>query len=594
MIIDYLRDGFSSDSQVDLCIIGAGPAGLALACSFLGTGTKVCLLESGGLSTEERSQALCAGSSCGDLAFDPALSRVRAFGGSCNLWGGGCLPLSPADFTAREWIPDSGWPIGYADLEPYYQRAKTFCCVDEHEFVDGSSTRPTRRPLLRFEDDALTHRVFARSALMFGEAYKNALQRSADITVLLHAHVMELQTQSSARQVSAVHIASLAGHIGHVRARHYVLAGGAIENARLLLLSDSTLPQGLGNAHGLVGRYFMDHPSGSLGTLRARASHRVSRPYERNAGRGDAPSFAEICVSDHAQRSLQILGARVRPVAVEGAVPKGLQALRALRQSRVKPADALHQRLAAALDTRAPRERPIDTVSSSRMRLALQLGLSAPDLARALGRRLIDQPMVPSREVELIGYFEQAPNPDSRVTLGEKRDALGQRQVCINWQLTDLDRHTYATAAQLFADRLARVSGGTVALVDWLQAGSTAPPRICSTAHHIGTTRMAADPRHGVVDAHAQVHGIDNLHIAGSSVFPTGGWAFPTLTIVALSLRLADRLHGLLRRELQPEVVQTSATRHLEWAGIEPAQAGAAQVIGAANRDASGSAHVEV
>jgi choline dehydrogenase-like flavoprotein len=148
-------------------------------------------------------------------------------------------------------------------------------------------------------------------------------------------------------------------------------------------------------------------------------------------------------------------------------------------------------------------------------------------------------------DVALVLRAEQAPNPDSRVMLDPERDVLGQRKVCIDWRLTELDRHTYRTAAHLFGEELARACGGRFQAEPWVDAGDGTPPRVQGTAHHLGTTRMADDPRLGVVDRQCRVHGVDNLHIAGSSVFPTGGWAFPTFTIVALSLRLADRLQKL-------------------------------------------------
>jgi choline dehydrogenase-like flavoprotein len=167
--------------------------------------------------------------------------------------------------------------------------------------------------------------------------------------------------------------------------------------------------------------------------------------------------------------------------------------------------------------------------------------LGAGDIAAALGRKLTARPTVKSRHAELYGFFEQAPNPASRIRLGSEPDALGQPKVCVDWQLTELDRHTYRASARLFGERLARACGGSFEIEPWL-GDEHAPAQVRGTAHHLGTTRMADDPQHGVVDRHGRVHGIGNLHMAGSSVFPTGGWAFPTFTIVALSLRLAERL----------------------------------------------------
>jgi choline dehydrogenase-like flavoprotein len=154
-----------------------------------------------------------------------------------------------------------------------------------------------------------------------------------------------------------------------------------------------------------------------------------------------------------------------------------------------------------------------------------------------------------------MGYFEQAPNPNSRITLADERDLLGLPKVCVDWRLTALDRHTYRTAAALFGTELARACDGTYQPAAWLNEDDNTVAQVHTTAHHLGTTRMSDDPRQGVVDHRCRVHGIDNLHIAGSSVFPTGGWAFPTFTVVALALRLADRLRVLIRSAALSEAV---------------------------------------
>jgi choline dehydrogenase-like flavoprotein len=178
--------------------------------------------------------------------------------------------------------------------------------------------------------------------------------------------------------------------------------------------------------------------------------------------------------------------------------------------------------------------------------LALRLGLGVGDIARAFVQKIADKPTVSSSHIDLVGFFEQAPNPHSRVILDSETDALGQRKVSVEWRLTPLDRHTYRAAATLFGNELARASAGSFELESWLEHDDGAAPDVHGTAHHLGTTRMSDDPRSGVVDRHCRVHGMQNLHIAGSSVFPTGGWAFPTFTIVALSLRLADQLRSVL------------------------------------------------
>lgn len=558
MIIDYKDGSAPADVDADICVIGAGAAGIAIARHFIGTSFTVCLLEGGGGSGEESSQALYEGISAGCPSLDPGTARMRVFGGSCNLWGGGCIPLGSPDLAQRDWVPHSGWPISYTELEPYYLQARSYCQIDSHGIENGAFVTPLSRTPLTFEPDTLVNQVFARSPILFGNAYRAELGQAANITVMLHANLLALDASPDGSKVRQARIVSLDGRQGTVSARHFVLACGGIENARQLLLSDAVVPQGLGNQHDQVGRYFMDHPCGKMGTVVTDTPDLLTRPYDRNLGKGPAPVFPEIALSHSFQQNHELLSGRVHPFPVEGSVPKGLRALRDLRAAlRPTPQDEnsrLETRLQAALKNGPTNAENMPDVSAGIIKLALRTGLGLGDIARAFLQKLADKPTVQSNHVELIGYFEQAPNPDSRVTLDTATDHLGQRKVCIDWQLTPLDLRTYRASATLFGDALARACGGRFELAPWLaDANENATPQVHGTAHHLGTTRMSDDPARGVVDRQCRVHGMQNLHIAGSSVFPTGGWAFPTFTIVALSLRLAENLAHLLSAQSVPE-----------------------------------------
>ncbi len=549
MIIDYRGGATPSDIDADLCIVGAGAAGITIAHAFLGTAVRVCMLESGGLGGERESQDLYDCASVGATALDAYNSRMRVFGGSCQLWGGGCVPLDRSDLIKRDWVPDSGWPIPHTELEHYYNEVRAFCRIDSHRIVNGIfSTEPPLDPLPLAEDKLINQR-FVSIPVKFGDAYRSELERAPNITVLLHANLLELKARADGKSIDDARIGTLEGRRGIVRARHFVLACGGIENARLLLLSNSVIPQGLGNQNDLVGRYFMDHPCGNLGKLFTESPERLMQPYGPPYGQGDAPLYTEIGLSPDAQRAQRMLNGRTRPFAVEAPLPGGIHALRGLRAALRKPVvdeeRALVQQLQQAmLHRRLPdgtATLPSDNIATQLLRVGMGIG----DIARAWVRKRADQPTVPTSHIELLGYFEQAPNPLSRITLGDDVDALGQRKARVDWQFTALDRHTFRTAAAVFGEEIARVCNGRFEPSPWL-ADDSRPAQVNGTAHHMGTTRMADDPREGVVDKHCRVHGIDNLHVAGSSVFPTGGWAFPTFTIVALSQRLAEMLHILL------------------------------------------------
>ncbi|UPG87741.1 GMC family oxidoreductase [Luteibacter aegosomatis] len=547
MLLDYLDPSVPDEHEADLCIVGAGPAGIAIARAFDGSRLRVCLIEGGGLAGEDSSQALYDGRSVGPYALDAGTARMRVLGGSCTLWGGGCIPFADSDLEPRDWVPDSGWPLRYADLAPWYEMARDFCRIDpSHDFGPGSFDGPTPRKLLDLDPEAMVNFIFARSPINFGDGYRDELRAQPNVTVLLHANAMELDANPSATAVTALRIGSIDGRRGRVRARHYVLAAGGIENARILLLSDNVAPQGLGNDRDLVGRYFMDHPSGTIGSVHSPEPDRLTRPYERTVGKVRAPIAAEIGLATEAQRRHRMLNGRVHPFAVEGDIPRGIRALRdvraALRPPSREESALLEARLCAALQNGPSGAVAVPQgLAVSAMRLGLHIG----DVIRAVGQKLNDRPTVPSDRVDLVGFFEQAPNRDSRITLGNERDALGLRKVQVDWRLGDLDRHTWRTLTAVAGPCLAKACGGYFEPSAWLHDDG-ATSGVHGTAHHMGTTRMAESPAQGVVDPQGKVHGVGNLHVAGSSTFPTGGWAFPTFTLIALSLRLADRLRELL------------------------------------------------
>ena len=231
MIIDYRNETVPTDVEANLCIIGAGAAGLAIARTFLGTSISVCVIESGGLSGEERNQALYEGSSIGFPDFDPGISRMRVFGGSCNLWGGGCIPIGKLE--AREWVPDSHWPISYEDLEPYYRHARDFCHLPAHEFVEDSFLTPPGVAPLQFDAHKVVNKTFAHSPVMFGDTYRADLEQSPNITILLYANLLELDASTGGTAVHQARIGTLEGRTGQRLAASHSLLHRSLDAAAL-------------------------------------------------------------------------------------------------------------------------------------------------------------------------------------------------------------------------------------------------------------------------------------------------------------------------------------------------------------------------
>jgi choline dehydrogenase-like flavoprotein len=511
MLIDARTLPADTDIETDLCIVGSGVAGLTLAQSLAPSGLRMIVLEGGGLDYDPESQELYAGRMLGNPAAGLDWSRLRYFGGTSNHWGGYCRPLDPLDFAARPWVPDSGWPIDADVLAPYYARSVDILDIAGPDFSPatwaGRLAPVFARPDLA---DALPTQVFQQSPpTRFGEKYRPVVERGQGIDLHLWGNVVELETDDTARTVSAVRVACLAGNRYRVRARWFVLATGGIENARLLLASNAVATAGLGNGHDLVGRYFMDHPSYDAGTITFDGSSDIARnPLGAavDAGFGLPPEVQE-------QEELLNFNCYVRPALRETVDPPGYAALRELSRS------AYRGRLPAGWQG--------------------LVGEVAADLGGAAGglwQRLFREP------AELVArvYPEVAPAHDSRVVLSTERDALGVPRADLDWRISEIDRRTIVRGLERMGAGFARAGLGRLRIDDWMLEPGFAVPE--GSYHHIGTTRMADEPRRGVVDRDCRVHGTSNLYVAGSSVFPTSGHAPPTMTIVALTLRLADHL----------------------------------------------------
>ena len=541
MISDFRAPTCADAIEADLCIIGAGPAGLTLARELAGTPWRICLLEGGGRVSEPESQALNAGVSVGPHELDPQSSRLRALGGATRIWGGGCIPMSSLELAHRDWVPGSGWPIDWSELAPYYARANAAWGVEPGDFHDGSYHPP--RDSDGQPSPCLESRVCRMRPVDFGQASLPWLQAAPNLHLVLHANLMQLEATHDARHVRRALIGTVDGRRGHVSARCFVLAAGGIENARILLLSDDVATQGLGNGHDMVGRCFMDHPRCGVGSLKGGRADRLADWCRGPIDRAPAPATHQLSLAGEVQRGHRLLHARFWPFPVERPAP-GLQSLRRLRASlRGASHDAaasVEQDLLVALARDLP-GRAAPPPAPSRTRLALDTALHAHDVVRAGFRRLARHPAVEADRVELVGYFEQTPHRDSRVGLSDQRDALGLRKVQVDWRLSRGDLDNIRATAGLVGQDLARQYDCRFEPAPWLRDPGRPPP-VLGTAHHMGTTRMSDSPFSGVVDRNCRLHEMENVYVAGSSVFPTGGWSFPTLTIAALAIRLADEL----------------------------------------------------
>lgn len=517
--------------EADVCIVGAGAAGLTLTRSLVRQGRRVILAESGGIDYEAATAELGDGTVAGERYYALARSHLRLFGGTTAIWGGRCAELDEIDFERRHWIPFSGWPIEKSALMPYYAQAWDSLGLRgaDPERLAAASTRHVQAWFGR--DFRLGWWRFDRRRDRYGYRAQRDLASDPRVRLALHATVTEVRLTEGLRRVDHLVVQSLRGHRGTLRARHYVLAAGGLENPRILLSSRTQCVAGVGNAYDLVGRFFMEHPHARAGRLQPRTARwTLLRAFDAHQHQG-AACAPMLCASEGLQRDHAILNSSL--------VPR----LRAHPRADPGPAPTTYE---------SARQRMQPTRCGRVLWHAYKGARSA--LKRAA------YPVLPwtrlsldTRGVYLSVRAEQAPNPDSRVRLGEARDSLGMPRIVLDWRLSELDRRTLGVMAERL-DRALQDSGmGRVLPAEWLsrnQGGWEFDPLISRHSiggyHHMGTTRMADSPRAGVVDRDCRVHDMDNLWVAGSSVFPTSGWANPTLSIIALSLRLADRLEFAL------------------------------------------------
>jgi len=515
-----------------VCIIGGGVAGITLAMELDKKGIDVVLLESGGFNPDDDTRDLYRGEDVGEWRYNFADgSRSRFLGGSSNCWGGWCRPLDPWDFEKRDWIAYSGWPFGLDELTPYYERTHALLKLGPNnfdpEFWERSINRSDVRriPLVtgKVRDTISQFSPPAR----FGKLYRDTLKRSQGVRVFLYANATNIDTDRMGKTVSHIDVATLTGRRMKVAAKLYVLATGGIENARLLLASNKVLPNGLGNGHDLVGRFFMDHPrlfSGSIKFTRQWTRNKLSDVkyhYQNAAVAAHGTCIAhQFALTPETLREEGLLNARVWFSSVfPGEGSEGAQALFRCKQALLKKEQAGWSLTKDLLTMMA---HPLDTLGYGYTRLF--------------------QPRWLIQGVTFQLIVEPEPDPDSRVMLSpSQKDQLGMNRVRVDWRLTPRVQRTFDRTLALLAEDM-RQSGVAQVKLDPPIEGEKWPQDLEGTWHHMGTTRMHDSPRYGVVDRNCLVHGMSNLFVAGSSVFPTAGANFPTITLAALAFRLAEHL----------------------------------------------------
>jgi choline dehydrogenase-like flavoprotein len=530
----------------DVCIVGGGAAGISLALSLSGHGLKIILLEAGHAVEHAPTQALYAGEVADErLHSPPDKYRQRRMGGSTTIWGGRCVPFDAIDFETRSHVPHSGWPLSYSDLVPFYPDANTLAEAGRFSYDADEALGPGAPPLFpRFDSSVVRTNSLERFSCPtdFGKRYAKRLQVAPDVKVLLGANCTALRLEEGGRALDELDVATLGGKRFRVAARAAVLATGGLETARLLLASRDVAPNGVGNEHGVVGRYYMCHVAGNVGTLTLRGEPRdVRHGYELTNEGVYCRRRLSIAPEEQRRHGLANTVARLHFPRItdprhRNGVLSGLFLAR--RLISYEYAKRLNDGTAPTPSVYA--KHLLNVVSDPFDTCAF--------LAHWIARRSLAERKFPSvilrnrsNRFSLEMHGEQAPRADSRVTLTDRTDALGMPQLRVDWRYGREDIESVNRTLQLIARELENSGAGRLEYdrgtleEDLMRFGAYG-------GHHIGTARMGTDPRTSVVNADCQVHSVRNLFVAGSAVFPTSSQANPTLTLIALSLRLGKHL----------------------------------------------------
>jgi choline dehydrogenase-like flavoprotein len=546
MIRDFQSAEATLRSDYDLCIVGTGPAGTTIANELAGSGLSIAMLESGKLRPTAHGDRLRHVESDGIRIKE--YSRERVLGGASTTWAGLSSPLDAADLEPRAYLRQSGWPIARAEIDELYTRAAERYRFPPLELFgrDGfgglRATSGLQPVWQRIEEKVF---LAASEPQNFGREFRHVFD-SQDVDVWLDATLVRIEGARDGSRATEAVVRASGGREARVRARVFVIATGGIENARVLLASNAPWKAGLGNEHDQVGRWMMNHPKNYRGVVHF-AKAIESAPYFFGCLHQGFAGYAGLRLPDALQRERGLLNSYVR---FEPLFPwsddRGVDSLVLLVKKSRYFARWKARRRSEVVELRSYSETGDDSDlqnerkdATSWLALAGEIAIHSPSVARYLHSRLVRGKKPKIQRARLRNFIEMEPDPENRVTLTSERDAYGERIPMVRHRCTERDQRSLLALHEILRDEIARTGIGKM---ESDLATANPWPIDQDASHHMGTTRMGTDPAVSVVDPNCRVHAVENVFIAGASVFPTSGSANPTFTIVALSIRLARHL----------------------------------------------------
>ena len=535
----------------DIAVIGAGPAGIVLALELAKAGLNIALIESGRLDFDQKIQKLGDASQV-NLEFHAPMSECtrRQIGGTSTIWGGRCVPYDPVDFAQRNHIANANWAVTYEELEVYFQRASDYFLCGKAEFDLNNLDHIEQKSIVPGlpDEDVLTSTLERWSLpTNFGKEYLEPLKKSVDIKLYYGLTCTEIATEEQKNKVELLQAKTLNGKNISIKCQKYILAGGALNNTRLLMASDRYHFGGIGNHSDLLGKFYMGHLSGDLAKVKFTTPPKETvfgfdRDLDNTYLRRRFSFTPEFLAEHQLSNTVGWLGAPEfgNFTHQNGILSSAYIALNLpILKTRLGASTAI-RRSAIGNDKGVYYPHIMNILKDFGQILSF---IPSFGYGRFVAKRKIPALFVYSaaNEYPLHYHSEQVPNPDSAVSLSNEKDALGMRRLNIDLRFTDQDIASVIKAHRYWDQHLRKHNCGYLEYLSddleatvWSQAGDG--------FHQVGTTRMSEDPSTGVVDTNCNIHGFDDLFVAGSSTFVTSGQANSTFMIVAFALRLADYL----------------------------------------------------
>lgn len=525
MIRDISQYDSAANLAAQVCVVGSGPVGVTLALALSRAGVDTILLESGDKMSKPAPQDLNRSEVVGRKHNGIHLGRHRVFGGASTQWGGQLLPMTPIDFERREWVPDSGWPISLQELEPFYAQAQQYEGLKQ-ALPDEAVWQALRLRQPDFGMQLVSHLSRWCPEPDFARLHGAEISASERLTCIVNATVCALSCEGD--RIDSVLAKSLTGRQLRVRAKYFVLCGGAIETARLLLHpleNQDSAPWT--RSTDAIGRYFMDHPTFECADIRPRDAAKIHQ-------------LMDMIYLDGLKYQPRIHLAPSRQAETRTLNAGGVL----LFKSQISAEVIGQVRTAVRQVMRDPGNVPA-------MWQAARSGFrSGPFILKQAWRYFVQKRALNPSDagIRLLAFVEQAPDSDSRVSLSDELDALGMRRTRLDWRLGGAEARTLVAFATEVKTAFETLGLADVTVDSFLRESDAKIVDQCwDNFHHMGTTRMASDASQGVVDANLKLFGSVNGFVCGCSVFPTGGFANPTHTAIALAVRLADHLRPLCR-----------------------------------------------